>query len=72
MDALELINIIAPKHGRTGCSDEDLNNGFYSNDGYTRCGRCTLLEILKEGYLPKSHEGLIEFKINDKKANKER
>jgi hypothetical protein len=71
MNALELINIIAPEHERTSCSDEDLNNGFYSNDNNTRCGRCTLLEILKKGKLPNSHTGLIIFNIDNKKADEE-
>lgn len=71
MTARELINIIQPEHGRKSCSDEDLNNGFYSNDGYTRCMRCTLLEILKTGYLPASHSLTTDFNINDKLAKEE-
>ena len=63
MDALELINIIQPKHDRTSCSDGNLDNGFYSSGKYTRCARCTLLQIIKEGYLPESHEAFISFNI---------
>jgi hypothetical protein len=59
MKAIELINIIAPEHSRTSCSDEKIANGFYhkavdeweegykviSNDFYYRCSRCALLEL---------------------------
>ena len=51
MDALELVNIVFPEHGRTSCSDDDLNNGFYSRcDGtwHGRCTRCMWLEIAKD------------------------
>lgn len=59
MTAIELINIIAPEHSRTSCSDEDIDNGFYrkateewdknytiiSTKYFPRCSRCALLEL---------------------------
>jgi hypothetical protein len=59
MQAKELIDIIAPEHSRTSCSDENIANGFYhkaadeweegytviSNEYYYRCSRCALLEL---------------------------
>lgn len=71
MTARELIDIISPNHDRTSCNDKDLNNGFYSNDSFTRCMRCTLLEIIEKGYLPKSHFLMSTFAIDDKKAKEE-
>ncbi len=71
MKAIDLINIIQPKHNRTSCSDDDLENGFYSNDGYTRCLRCTLLEVLKKGFLPESHSLCADFTIDNKIAKEE-
>lgn len=58
----EIIDILAPTHGRTSCSDTDPNNGYYNVketkiqgivvernfDPYPRCHRCFLLE--HEGY----------------------
>jgi hypothetical protein len=71
MTSKELIDLIAPQHDRTSCNDNELGNGFYSNSGNTRCGRCSLLQILKEGRLPFSHTGRINFDIDDKLADKE-
>lgn len=59
MTATELINIIAPEHTRTSCSDDNIGNGFYHksseewDNNYTvitkkyipRCSRCALLEL---------------------------
>ena len=51
MTALELIDIICPEHTRTSCSDENISNGFYTDEGvitkeyFPRCSRCALLEI---------------------------
>jgi hypothetical protein len=59
MQAKELIDIIAPVHSRTSCSDENIANGFYhkssnewekeykviSNKYHARCTRCALLEL---------------------------
>ena len=53
-DARELIDIIAPKHGRTSCSDADLSNGFYTQDesGNYRCLRCALLQTAEGDEVP--------------------
>ena len=61
MTAIELINIIAPEHSRTSCSDENICNGFYhecieewgtfvptntiSAEYHERCARCALLNL---------------------------
>lgn len=71
MTAIELLDIIQPNHTRTSCSDLNLSNGFYSTNGHTRCFRCTGLEIIKKGYLPKSHSLRADFMIDDKEAEKE-
>lgn len=63
MTAIELINIIAPNHCRTSCSDEDLNNAFYLDDDLqeqyrSRCTRCSLLRIVElDNKLPSYFEG---------------
>lgn len=42
----ELVDVIAPLHGRTSCSDADLTNGFRgSGFSVPRCNRCALLEM---------------------------
>jgi hypothetical protein len=60
--ARTLIDMIAPDHGRTSCSDENLSNGFFQIEetelrGVTikrewktapRCNRCFLLKSLKD------------------------
>lgn len=54
MTALELIDIICPEHSRTSCSDENISNGFYTDEGiitkeyFPRCSRCALLEIVNK------------------------
>lgn len=52
MTALELVNLIAPTHSRTSCSDENpAGNGLHKNHrpmaaSHTyRCGRCCLLDL---------------------------
>ena len=46
MTALELIDLIQPRHERTSCTDDNICNGFYSGSGSNfRCGRCALLEL---------------------------
>jgi len=70
MTAKELINMIQPKHGRTSCSDSDLNNGFNSSKSHTRCMRCTLLEIIKKGFLPENHYLSADFSIDDTKVKR--
>ncbi|KKL63997.1 hypothetical protein LCGC14_2169550 [marine sediment metagenome] len=42
MTVLEFLNIIAPEHDRTSCSDENIQNGFWNG----RCTRCMYLEII--------------------------
>lgn len=34
------------EHRRTSCSDDNPCNGYYSGDGYARCPKCHLIEIL--------------------------
>ncbi len=68
--AKEFIDKIYPLHDRTSCSDDDLGNGLYSNDGYARCARCVMLELLSKE-LPKSHSFSIQINIDDKIAEKE-
>ena len=60
MDAKEFIDIIKPEHDRDSCSDEKLNNGFYSRNGrdwYGRCTRCMYLEIAEKGEIPVGFDG---------------
>ena len=54
METKDFINIVAPEHSRTSCSDDNLFNGFYY-DGcgenldrryYPRCKRCAYLELM--------------------------
>lgn len=37
------INILAPGHDRTSCSDRSVSNGDRNEEGYPRCVRCYLL-----------------------------
>ena len=47
------VNELAPNHGRTSCSDENLNGNQYFNEmGYVRCVRCAFLHRLREGEWP--------------------
>lgn len=40
----ELINLLAPKHIRTSCSDNNFEHNAFANEmGYPRCERCALL-----------------------------
>jgi len=59
---LDYINTITPKHGRTGCTDDDCYNGSYEIkeqklrevlverrfDQRPRCTRCFLMNTLKD------------------------
>jgi hypothetical protein len=38
----EVIDVLAPEHDRTSCSDSSINNGFVGG-GNPRCTRCALL-----------------------------
>lgn len=49
--APELIDLLAPRHCRTSCSDEDPRNNGFLSDHPPRCNRCGLLAI-KVGFLP--------------------
>lgn len=40
----DVINVLAPSHGRTSCSDAERQNGFSGGD-IPRCTRCGLLDI---------------------------
>lgn len=47
MEAIDLIDILAPEHDRTTCSDKNPCNGL-ERDGERlrwRCDRCMLLEL---------------------------
>ena len=50
MEAIEFLNITLPEHDRTSCSDEDIQNGFYSGSykekWMGRCRRCMSLQII--------------------------
>lgn len=41
-------DIILPliEHSRTSCSDENCCNGYSSSEGYARCNKCFLIELL--------------------------
>lgn len=42
------LNLIAPRHNRTTCSDDSTNGNQYPNEfGYARCVRCAILVMLK-------------------------
>lgn len=50
---IEQVNFIAPEHGRTSCSDENLINGWYSAEyNKPRCNRCALLQAMLERHHP--------------------
>ena len=62
MTTIEFIDIIAPEHGRSSCSDDNLSNSFYFDEenkeqGRSRCIRCSLLYILElDKDLPKTFD----------------
>lgn len=41
-------DIILPllEHSRKNCSDDNCCNGYITSDGYARCNKCFLIEIL--------------------------
>ncbi len=46
MKVSKYINLIAPEHERTSCTDDDIYNAAYSledHDGRGRCYRCCLI-----------------------------
>lgn len=38
------------EHSRTSCSDDNCYNGYITSDGYARCNKCFLIEILNGEY----------------------
>ena len=52
MDARELVDLLIPEHGRTSCSDANLNNGIETDDGNFRCSRCMLLDLVEGNVSP--------------------
>lgn len=34
------------EHSRTSCNDDNCCNGYITSDGYARCNKCFLIEIL--------------------------
>lgn len=49
-DVVDLIDRLAPEHGRTSCSDQTPNNAFYIEDSgsnivHGKCRRCSLLKM---------------------------
>lgn len=46
----EFINTICPEHSRTSCSDAIYCNAARTNDGYTHCIRCYLLNHMGEDF----------------------
>jgi hypothetical protein len=52
--AIELLNIIYPRHDRSSCNDDNLDNGFYSrnSDGFGRCTRCMHIELISGEDMP--------------------
>lgn len=54
---------LAPRHGRTNCSDENLANGFGSNGAGKEplCNRCALLQLARKTADP---EAMGELFVN--------
>lgn len=71
---LEFVNMAAPEHTRTSCSDERRDNGFYEImeskirgvvvkrvfKTTPRCNRCVLLDMMRRSCL----DSLIEIKVS--------
>lgn len=57
-------DVILPllKHSRTSCSDENHCNG-YITDGYARCNKCWLIEILDDEWYDENDGENIDFDI---------
>ena len=58
MEAQELVDLICPKHTRTSCNDENLNNGIEIDDGNFRCTRCMLLDLARGNVTPEQFKEL--------------
>lgn len=53
MTIREFVDVLAPNHGRTSCSDEESNGNEYFNEmGFPRCVRCALLHYVQNGEWP--------------------
>lgn len=61
MNTFEFIDLLFPEHGRTSCSDDNLNNGL-EEDGSFRCDRCFLLEIANGRVSPEKFKEIINNK----------
>jgi hypothetical protein len=69
---IDAIELFAPEHDRTSCSDDDPSNGLSSayHHGRTapRCTRCALLEIVlhEGGHVPEGFtlRGHVEYDPN--------
>ena len=62
MDLKQFINTVFPEHSRTSCSDDNISNGYYTEEVWNeelkkyeevitdkcRCLRCGMLEIAEE------------------------
>lgn len=44
-DARVVLDLVAPRHGRTSCHDTNTLNGFCGTE-LPRCNRCALIELL--------------------------
>lgn len=50
---IDTVNLLAPEHGRTSCTDLESNGNEYFNEfGYPRCTRCALLYYVVHGEWP--------------------
>ena len=53
---MDIVNELAPKHGRTSCSDEAwITNAYYNREyefGSPRCTRCAMIYRVKMGSWP--------------------
>lgn len=62
------IDLLAPKHGRTSCSDEKPTNSFEfsaaSSSGMPRCIRCGLLDLLNGNTLPDDLFLRVAFEVD--------
>lgn len=60
LDKLIELNIIdLLEHSRTSCSDEHPSNGYYESEGYARCNKCHLIEIIED-----HKNGINDFQVS--------
>ena len=64
-------DVILPllEHSRTSCSDKNLCNGCYDysnnhSNGYARCNKCWLMEILDNEWYDENDGKNVDFDIN--------